>query len=527
MAMGLPELSYLGMVKKFLIVLIAVCEANDDAKRLYDDLLLKHGYNKLIRPVGNNSDKLVVKMGIRLSQLIDIDEKNQIMTTNVWLRQEWEDVNLRWQASEYGGIDEFLVPSEKIWIPDIVLFNNADGKYEVTLMTKATVYANGHVVWEPPAIYKSSCMINVEYFPFDEQKCSMKFGSWTYDGDQVDLVHLCAKTNVPNITIKNGIDLRDFYASVEWDILEVEAVKNVRNYPCCTEKYPDITFSVLMRRKTLFHTVNLIIPCVAISCLTVLVFYLPSDSGEKITLCISILLSLTVFFLLLAEIIPPTSIVVPLIGKYLLFTMILVTLSIIVTVIVLNVHFRSPATHCMSPWVRRVFLNILPRLLVMRRPHQEPDDFADSKKAVLRTCNGLNFRRGEQSLRPQVGYGFDDKSPRLRAGHHTEEMMSVDFNEEVTGTIRRSRYSKEIMDAIDSVTYIAEHLKNEDRDSSMMEDWKYVAMVLDRLFLWIFTTACVVGTFGIILQAPTLYDNRSAITPMVSNESCYSAHSSR
>lgn len=72
MAMGLPELSYLGMVKKFLIVLIAVCEANDDAKRLYDDLLLKHGYNKLIRPVGNNSDKLVVKMGIRLSQLIDI-----------------------------------------------------------------------------------------------------------------------------------------------------------------------------------------------------------------------------------------------------------------------------------------------------------------------------------------------------------------------------------------------------------------------------------------------------------------------
>ncbi|KAH9499314.1 D-arabinose 1-dehydrogenase (NAD(P)(+)) [Bulinus truncatus] len=356
----------------------------------------------------------------------------------------------------------------------------------------------------------------------------MKFGSWTYDGDQVDLVHLCAKTNEPNITIRNGIDLRDFYPSVEWDILEVDAVKNVRNYPCCSEKYPDITFSVLMRRKTLFHTVNLIIPCVAISCLTVLVFYLPSDSGEKITLCISILLSLTVFFLLLAEIIPPTSIVVPLIGKYLLFTMILVTLSIIVTVIVLNVHFRSPATHCMSPWVRRVFLNILPRLLIMRRPHQDADDFLQSKKVVSRNCNGLNFRgfREEQSSRPPVGYSFEDKSPRMRRGH-MEELLSVDLGEEVTGAIRRSRYSKEIMDAIDSVTYIAEHLKNEDRDSSMMEDWKYVAMVLDRLFLWIFTTACIVGTFGIILQAPTLYDNRRPVTPMESNESCYSAYSSR
>lgn len=90
----------------------------------------------------------------------------------------------------------------------------------------------------------------------------------------------------------------------------------------------------------MFYTVNLIIPCVGISMLSVLVFYLPSDSGEKISLCISILLSLTVFFLLLVEIIPPTSLTVPLLGKYLLFTMILVTLSVVVTIAVLNVNFR-------------------------------------------------------------------------------------------------------------------------------------------------------------------------------------------
>lgn len=115
-----------------------------------------------------------------------------------------------------------------------------------------------------------------------------------------------------------------------------------------------------MRRKTLFYTVNLIIPCVGITFLTVLVFYLPSDSGEKVnvstcfkyccklytdyffkvTLCISILVSLTVFFLLLAEIIPPTSLAVPLLGKYLLFTMILVSLSVWTTVCVLNVWYR-------------------------------------------------------------------------------------------------------------------------------------------------------------------------------------------
>lgn len=206
-------------------------------------------------------------------------------------------------------------------------------------MTKATLHYDGRVIWEPPVIYKSSCTINVEFFPFDEQHCTMKFGSWTYDGTQVDLVHINQRIDESD-EIPIGIDMRDYYRSVEWDVMSVPAKRNVKIYPCCQEPYPDITFNITLRRKTLFYTVNLIVPCVGISFLTVLTFYLPSDSGEKIALCVNILLSLTVFFLLLAELIPPTSLVVPLIGKYLLFTMILVTLSILVTVIVLNVHFR-------------------------------------------------------------------------------------------------------------------------------------------------------------------------------------------
>ena len=51
----------------------------------------------------------------------------------------------------------------------------------------------------------------------------------------------------------------------------------------------------------------------------------------------------------------------------------------------------------------------------------------------------------------------------------------------------------------------------------MKEDWKYVAMVLDRLFLWIFTLAVCVGTAGIILQAPSLYDDRMPIDREISN----------
>ena len=149
-------------------------------------------------------------------------------------------------------------------------------------------------------------------------------------------------------TVEMGIDMSDYYQSVEWDILSIPAQKNVKYYDCCAEPYYDIYFNITIRRKTLFYTVNLIIPCVNISFLSVLVFYLPSDSGEKLTLSISILVALLVFYLLLIELIPPTSLVIPLLGKYLLFTLILVNLSIFLTIFILNLHHRKPSTHKVS-----------------------------------------------------------------------------------------------------------------------------------------------------------------------------------
>ncbi|XP_074034118.1 nicotinic acetylcholine receptor alpha 3 subunit isoform X1 [Leptinotarsa decemlineata] len=525
-------------------VLVLGCSGNPDAKRLYDDLL--SNYNKLVRPVINVTDALTVKIKLKLSQLIDVNLKNQIMTTNLWVEQAWYDYKLKWDPKDYGGVEMLHVPSDHIWRPDIVLYNNADGNFEVTLATKATLNYTGRVDWKPPAIYKSSCEIDVEYFPFDEQTCVMKFGSWTYDGFQVDLRHMDEMKGLNIVDI--GIDLTEFYPSVEWDILEVPAVRNEKFYTCCDEPYLDITFNITMRRKTLFYTVNLIIPCMGISFLTVLVFYLPSDSGEKVSLSISILLSLTVFFLLLAEIIPPTSLVVPLLGKFVLFTMILDTFSICVTVVVLNVHFRSPQTHVMAPWVRRVFIHILPRLLVMRRPHYQLD--SRSHRVMVRTCNGLELRDaglysdlGEPPMEEPSGFfpnasSIDELTPReLEAGalrscsiHGTTPPPGVGFhlgehlggdkgighiedhlNEVLLKDSHPWHHCPEVHKAIDGVRFIADHTRREEDSTKVREDWKYVAMVLDRLFLWIFTLAVLVGTAGIILQAPTLYDDRRPI----------------
>lgn len=61
--------------------------------------------------------------------LINVDEKNQIMQTNVWLTLKWNDCHFGWNPQDYHGIESIRVPSERLWSPDVVLFNNADGNY--------------------------------------------------------------------------------------------------------------------------------------------------------------------------------------------------------------------------------------------------------------------------------------------------------------------------------------------------------------------------------------------------------------
>lgn len=176
----------------------------------------------------------------------------------------------------------------------LFIFPSADGRFEGSLMTKAIVRWDGTITWTPPASYKSSCTMDVTFFPFDRQNCSMKFGSWTYDGNMVDLV-----------LVDHYVDRKDFFDNGEWEILNATGVKGSRRDGVYW--YPFVTYSFILKRLPLFYTLFLIIPCLGLSFLTVLVFYLPSDEGEKLSLSTSVLVSLTVFLLVIEEIIPSSS----------------------------------------------------------------------------------------------------------------------------------------------------------------------------------------------------------------------------
>uniref|UniRef100_K7FZT6 Cholinergic receptor nicotinic alpha 4 subunit n=1 Tax=Pelodiscus sinensis TaxID=13735 RepID=K7FZT6_PELSI len=486
------------------LLLSIMCSHVETRAHAEERLLRKlfSGYNKWSRPVANISDVVLVHFGLSIAQLIDVDEKNQMMTTNMWVKQEWYDYKLRWDPLEYENVTSIRIPSELIWRPDIVLYNNADGDFAVTHLTKAHLFYDGRIKWMPPAIYKSSCSIDVTFFPFDQQNCTMKFGSWTYDKAKIDLV-----------SMHNHVDQLDYWESGEWVIINAVGNYNIKKYECCAEIYPDITYFFIIRRLPLFYTINLIIPCLLISFLTVLVFYLPSECGEKITLCISVLLSLTVFLLLITEIIPSTSLVIPLIGEYLLFTMIFVTLSIIITVFVLNVHHRSPRTHTMPDWVRRIFLDIVPRLLFMQRPSVVKDNCkkltplpSSERHPVHAHLQGQTNGQTAGSPASQRGH-LNEKPPQSKASQckcKCKKNEATSSSEQGTKALSAKEQHVLLMSpalklAVEGVHYIADHLRAEDADFSVKEDWKYVAMVIDRIFLWMFIIVCLLGTVGLFL----------------------------
>uniref|UniRef100_A0A3B5AT75 Cholinergic receptor nicotinic beta 2 subunit n=1 Tax=Stegastes partitus TaxID=144197 RepID=A0A3B5AT75_9TELE len=468
--------------KKNIILNFGLCFSGlgaDTEERLVEHLLNPAHYNKLIRPATNGSELVTVQLMVSLAQLISVHEREQVMTTNVWLTQEWQDYRLTWVPEEFDGMLKVRLPSKHIWLPDVVLYNNADGVYEVSFYSNAVVSYDGSIFWLPPAIYKSACKIEVKHFPFDQQNCTLRFRSWTYDRTEIDLV---LRADVASMD--------DFTPSGEWDII---ALPGRRNENPGDPTYVDITYDFIIRRKPLFYTINLIIPCVLITSLAILVFYLPSDCGEKMTLCISVLLALTVFLLLISKIVPPTSLDVPLVGKYLMFTMVLVTFSIVTSVCVLNVHHRSPTTHTMPPWVKLVFLNKLPALLFMRQP----------RNSCERQRLGASGNGGGTST---AVFGKEDSDP---CTCYVNRASVKQFGGDLGGAGGGSMDGLN-REAVEGVRFIANHMKSEDDDQSVSEDWKYVAMVIDRLFLWIFVFVCVFGTMGMFLQP--LFQNYTAKT---------------
>ncbi|XP_016851796.2 acetylcholine receptor subunit gamma isoform X2 [Anolis carolinensis] len=428
---------------------LTVALSQNQEEKLINDLMAD--YNRNFRPARDKGDIIDVSLKLTLTNLITLNERDEALTTNVWVELKWNDYRLQWDPNDYDNIKCLRIPSTMVWLPDIVLEN------------KSQTY-NAHEI---------NLLLTVE----EEQTIE-----WIF------------------------IDPEDFTENGEWAIKHRPAKKivNAGSFTPDDIEYQQIVFFLIIQRKPLFYIINIIIPCVLISSVAVVVYFLPAKAGgQKCTVSINVLLAQTVFLFLIAKKVPETSQDVPLIGKYLTFLLV-VTITIVVNaVIVLNVSLRTPNTHSMSKRVRQVFLHLVPNFLGMHT--RRPNNMAMGPQLLRRRSSlGLMAKadeymlwkaRSELLFERQKGRDGLMKLLLAKIGEGLENGCPQDF----CSNLRNA--APEIQACVDACNHITKTLKEKSEFDSENEEWILVGRVIDRVCFLIMASIFVFGTIGVFLMA--------------------------
>ncbi|XP_074660971.1 neuronal acetylcholine receptor subunit alpha-9-like [Tubulanus polymorphus] len=423
-------------------------------RQSYEYLLkrrLKRGYDTSSRPVRDDSSSITVTIAMSLYHILDTNERHQTLSALLSIRLQWYDEYLTWNKSDYGNLKMIWLPANQIWVPDLVITNYASEEYLPYMNTNAIIESNGRVLWMFPLVVKIYCSLNVRYFPFDEQKCDIKFISWTYSGYEVNITRDTERENIVYYKPKNQ----------QWRVEKISVRRNISFYACCDEPYPDIKFTIHMRRRSLFYIINLICPCLLIYLISFLGFFLPVESGEKVNLEITVLLALVVFLLMVGETMPPTPDTIPVVGMLVGTTMVMVSLALVMAVIVTNIYFKKDTNHRVPVWIRTIVLDCC-GCCCKRKTSRSP------RFPSIEKIGGRSFM-----------IDGDIDLTDLGASPHAEGDTFI--------------YHCDTAFRNGHLPYCA-HEGNRNHP----EEWQRLAYILDRTFFWLFTVLSVV-TFVFII----------------------------
>lgn len=143
----------------------------------------------------------------------------------------------------------------------------------------------------------------------------------------------------------------------------------------------------------------------------------------------------------------------------------------------------------MTKFERWLYLDLLPTILLMKK--RDDYKYEEVSKTKLIHCGSS---RVCQCPKEQLIYTSDASQD------HEEQVISLCSIEQ-----------NEVKNAFLSLDFVAKRLENRENHNKVEEDWRYVAAVIDRLLLILFSSVCLIGTAAIILQAPALYDNSEPI----------------
>ncbi|CAF1069244.1 unnamed protein product [Rotaria sordida] len=454
-------------------------------KRLIRDLL--NNYPTIYaRPIRNVSEPVTVSFGLTLIQLFDLGSTGQTMQTNTWKTLIWKDMNLVWNPADYGGLATVCLPADSIWTPDVVLYNYADERLKDWREISAVIQHTGDILYVPATMQFSVCFLDITKFPFDIHQCSLTYRSWTYDFSKVVLSF---KEDIP------AMDMTSYLNSNEWKVIPLEAKKTITN-----DTFSLLTFTMIIQRKGGLYGYILILPCLLLSAATMVVFWIPPESPAKMILTISIFSGLFLLLLLLAESIPGGG-GTPHIGHYYCVNMVVVAVTAVLATIVIHIYVRGDRRQGVPPFIRRFFLQYLARLYCMT-PKTPPNFSGSVPSRYGSPLAGALLLPEKIFLTPRYHEEeFSKKLNLLKQRFHEfhrrqqqqqqqqQQQSSLAGNTMANDTIAALSVNlrsieNDLKEIRDYLRHMKKKIEDTDRSNKTADDWKQVALVLDRTFFF-------------------------------------------
>ena len=311
------------LVKFFVIYLLhlATCLSYLEEKRLRNDLFLN--YRKDIRPVLNLNNPVEIEALLQIYSVYGLKLDTGQLITRSGLKLKWKNEHLNWIPNNYGNITNIYVPSKEIWMPNVIFCNSVDDSNKNDGdSNEILLYYDGTIEIMQVKTLRTFCDIDVYSYPFDQQFCNISLCVPMQESTHARLKYIYSKKD-------------EEFQNHLWDV-EIYGIFN-----STIQKYSFAFVQVYLARKTNLSSVVRILPAVILSIITVCVFLLPPESGEKVSLATTVFLTNVVYLVEIDKILTSNSKSPALIILYHLTLTLLCGLSTIGAIIVCKIQISN------------------------------------------------------------------------------------------------------------------------------------------------------------------------------------------
>ncbi|XP_069802739.1 5-hydroxytryptamine receptor 3A-like [Dendropsophus ebraccatus] len=409
---------------------------------------LMNGYEAKVRPVQHWKKSISVHIDITIYAILSVDEKNQLLTTHFLFNRYWKDEFLHWNPEDFDNMTIISIPKENIWVPDIMIREFVDSGKP---LGHSFVYIKntGLIKYHKTNRVSTMCMFHIYFFPFDVHNCTLSFRSQLHTTEHINM-------SAGRTTKDMKKELSKFYNQGEWELVNVYPSYGLETDG--EEKFAVLRFHIIFKRHPLYYVVNLIIPSILLMILDIIGFYLPIESGERITFKITLLLGYSVFLIIVTETLPASAHTTPIIDSYFLVCMALLTISLMESIFIVRIVSKKNIKTKVPKWIKRLVLEKLSILVCMKDknwPIKPTQTLPDTLQDMETTSNDELTKYTENSE-------TSTQTPAV-IKERTEILEGI-FNEVVT---------------------IRQYIKHQNEERTSKE-WLLVGYVLDKFLFWLY-----------------------------------------